>query len=1111
MALHETLLRFRTRSAQLSRVSQPFLTVPLFALLFIVLPSAQAAPTTDPGGVPQARIDPHPVRVAVLEGDDIRFLRLPGVEGLSQNRVTQIVQDNEGFMWLATQQGVDRYDGYQFRMFKNDPAQPKSLCGVFMLSLFKDRSGAVWMGCEYGLDRFDPTSESFVHYQIASGKIPHQSDAVRHIYEDANGTFWLSTGRGLCRFDPRTQRTTWFRHDPIDPRSLSSDDVKSSGTDRRGVLWVANGEGLDRFDPDSGHVTFHVALREPHELSFYEDRHGVFWILSASGNGLSVLDRQRGLVTRYLFGDDLPGLPLTGVIQVLEDREGNLWLGTLSDGLLRFDRENMRFIRYRHDPSNPDSISENRITTLLEDREGDIWVGLGATQPTFFMPRAPAFKSLPFDSGNRANLGEKFVDVIFGDHEEDLWIGTTGALNRCDSTGRQCTHYAVPGKGIASDVLSITEDISGTLWIGTSGQGLCRFDRPSGTCKIFRHTIGDPSSLANDTVSALLVDRQGILWVGTADGLNRFDPVTQRFTVYHDETSTNSATQMGSMVEDQDGNLWIGSAGSGLLKFDRKTERLRALTPPQHEAETLSNLIVAAVYIDRTNTLWAGTFNGLDRIDPLTGRSTTRYREENGLASSKISCILEDTNADLWLSTNKGVSKLERKTGTFQNFSVADGVPGDLTGYNACWKSPNGEMFFGGFAGATRFRPEAVSSDSYAPPVALTAFDLFGAPLSIGSGSALRQVIGFTKELTLAHDQNSFSFHFSALGFRNPTTNRYRYKLEGLDQNWHDVGSDQRLASYTTLPPGAYRFRVQAATERGPWTEPGRTVDITVQPASWNTWWFRGLIATLLTAIAVAVYLLRIRQVSQQFAIRLEERVSERARIARELHDSLLQGFQGLMFRLQAVRELLPQRPQTAADSLDAALQTGDRAITEGRYAVQNLRSAALEDHDLATSLKAVGAELGEAVSASSKPHYSVVVEGHPRQLVPIIRDDIYRIAREALRNAHEHANASRIETEISFGEAVFRVRVRDDGTGIDPEILRKGQRTGHWGLPGMRERSENFGGRLSVWSEKNAGTEIELCISAAIAYALSPRSRHRWFVRMLYPRERSSANANSG
>jgi len=255
----------------------------------------------------------------------------------------------------------------------------------------------------------------------------------------------------------------------------------------------------------------------------------------------------------------------------------------------------------------------------------------------------------------------------------------------------------------------------------------------------------------------------------------------------------------------------------------------------------------------------------------------------------------------------------------------------------------------------------------------------------------------------------------------------------------------------------------------------------------------------LLIAAAVAVYLGRVRQISRQFLIRLEERVSERTRIARELHDSLLQGFQGLMFRLQAVRQLLPERPGDAAKFLDSAMQVGDQAIGEGRDAVENLRSSTFEEGDLATALGALGAELAIGTESQATPEYRVMVEGKPRELSPDVRDDIYRIAREAVRNAYQHANARHIETEVTFGDADLRVRVRDDGIGVDSTILAKGQRPGHWGLPVMRERTESIGGRLKVWSERNAGTEVELWISAAIAYTEPPISTFSWIRRLFY------------
>ena len=1084
------------------RMRQLLTAVLSLGLLLSGASAAWAGSTAPASAVPQAVVDPHVVRLKVIDRDDIRFLPLPAT-GLSQSRVTQIAQDEQGFLWFATQHGVDRYDGYQFKVFMNHPGQTNSPCAVFVASLLKDSSGNLWLGCEQGVDRYDPATETFAHYHISSGPVPLWADAVRHIHQDRSGALWLSTGRGLARLDPRSRRTTWFHHDAADPRGLSSDDVKFSGEDRRGALWVATGEGLDAFDAGTGHVTFHVPLREPHEMSFHEDRYGVFWILYDSGNGLAVLDRKSGRLTRYSFAArDLPGLPLTGVIQMLEDRDGNLWLGTLSDGVLLFDRKNRRFIRYRHDATNPDSIPENRVTSLSQDREGDIWVGFGASQPVFFTPRPPPFETLPFDTGNQANLGEKLVDVIFEDHEGSLWIGTTGALNRCDTTGRHCRHYSIPGHGVASDVISITEDRSRTLWVGTSGQGLCRFNRRTGDCRMFRHSADDPSSVSNDTIDRLLVDREGVLWVATADGLDRFDPATGHFTIYREQPSQNSGTVMVSMVEDRQGNLWLGSVGAGLLKFDRKAQRLEpfgGLRGPGRARGLglISNQIIAAVYLDRERRLWAGTYNGLDLIDRSTGK-VTRYSEANGLASSAISCMREDAKGNLWMSTTKGITELNPATGIFRNFSVADGVPGDMTAYSACFRGrKNGELYFGGFAGATRFRPEDVADDNYAPPVVLTGFDLFGAPVEIGPRSPLQRVIGFTRALNLSHGQNSFAFQFSALSLRSPATNRYRYELEGLERDWQEVGSDHRYATYTTLPAGRYRFRLQGATIRGPWSEPGVSVDILIEHAWWATWWARSILALAAIFVLLALYLFRVNQLRRHFETRLEARESERTRIARELHDTLLQSFQGLLLRFQAAYELLPQRPAEAKQDLGSVIDRTVRAIREGRDAVQGLRASAIEGDDLANGIKTLAEEL---VSNPSEERvvFRVDVQGTSRPLRAIVRDEIHQIAGEALRNAWRHAQASGIEVELRYDERQLRLRVRDDGRGIDHRFLSGEAASGHYGLPGMRERAELIGGRLTIWTAVASGTEIELKVPAGRAYATASSGRFAWLVTKL-------------
>ena len=1043
-------------------------------------------------GPARAQLDPNLVQLSVTDADDLRFVRLSRSQGLSQQRVTDIAQDERGFLWFGTQYGLNRYDGYRFRVFKNDPDDAGSVCDVHITALFKDREGRIWVGCAYSVDRYDPVTETFVHYRLEPSATVHAGGAVRHISQDREGCLWLSTGNGLYRLDPQTAAVQRFTHDSNNPFSLSSSEIRSSGEDRSGALWVASTAGLDQFDHRNARVILHVPLHEPEDLRFYEDREGTFWILQDSGNGLSILDRRTRRLTRYSFATrQSPGLSLTGARAMLEDHNGTLWVGTQSDGILKFDRARQRVTRYRNDPTNTESLSENRITTLYEDREGHVWTGFHATEPGFFMTRALPFTKLPFDAHNPNNLGERLVNVIYEDRQGVVWSGTTGALNRYDRRSGQLTHLDVPGDGIASDVVSLVEDPSAeALWIGTDGAGLYRLDKKNSRLQAFRHRAGDTTSLSDDRVIRLFHDSRGRLWIGSIDGLNRYDAATGTFTTYrHGEQGTQHVYR--SIVEDANGTLWLDADGDGMQRFDPDTARF---TPVRLQPASQSPLLytrVQSLHVDHVGAVWAGTGNGLYRYDVQTGKSTY-YSERDGLPSNTVSCVFEDDFGELWMGTSEGLSRLDRSRRTFKNYSLADGLPGlDFTGWSACFRGASGDMFFGGFAGAVTFRPENVRDLDYTPPMALTGLRLFGVPVEPGPDSPLSRALGYTQALTLLHHQNSFSIEFTTLSFRSPTTNRYRYRLEGLEDRWQEVGSERRFASYTTLPPGQYRFRVQGATSRGPWGEPGLDVAIEIQPPWWATWWFRALLVFIVLAIVIAAYLWRIRQIARQFSIRLDERVNERTRIARELHDSLLQGFQGLIFRMQAVRALLPDRAPEAATLLETALDGGDRAIAEGRAAVHDLRSNAPAASDLADALTALGEEL---TADGLRPlAFRVVVEGKARPVAPIVRDDVYRIAREALRNAAQHSQAPHIEAELHFAERALILRIRDDGIGADANVASEARRAGHWGLQGMRERAESIGARLDVWSEHGAGTEVELSIPAHVAYD-RPMTRRSWF-----------------
>jgi ligand-binding sensor domain-containing protein/signal transduction histidine kinase len=1053
-------------------------TVPIRLRANLPVASASAAPNSplheSANYVPQPQILSEVVHIPVVEGRDLRFRRISTAKDLSQTRVAQIVQDDQGFLWFGTQHGLDRYDGYKLRVFKPEAGNLASLSGTYVYSLFKDRLGALWIGCFNSLDRFDPSTEKFTHYQVD----PEDSKGppVTHISQDKAGMLWLSTGRGLYRLDPTTGRMMRFRHDPGNPFSLSSNHIKSTGEDRSGRLWVATEEGLDEFNAAANRVALHIPLRETRELSFHEDQHGVFWITYASGNGLAIFDRAANSLTRYSFSEpDLPEAPLTGVIGMLEDRDGNLWLGTLADGVLRYDRDHKAFIRYRNQVGDSDSLSENRVTSLFQDREGDIWVGLGATQPNFFFERPPPFSTLPNNRGDPSNLGETLVNAIYEDAHGTLWIGTTGALNRLDRSTGEFTSYHIPGHGVSADVLSIVGDRAGQLWVGTSGHGLYCVDPTTGRIKkAYRHDPEDASSLINDFVLRLLVDQSGVIWATTRAGLDRLDPTNGRLTSYHHVQQKDSGYL--AIAEDRHGAFWL-SGYSGLLRFDPVTTQFTSFGSDSALRDGLGVDVAYAIHVARSGTIWVGTQHGLFGLDPSTSRMDV-YREEDGLASSAISCILEDSRGKLWMSTTEGVSRFDPLKKTFQNYSVADGLPGaDLTGWGACFASPTGEMFFGGFAGGTAFKPDQVTDSLYTPPVVLTDLELSGVPVRPGTKSVLARAISYEDHITLSHGVGNLSIEFSALSFGNPATNRYRFMLDGLESRWNEVRSGQRIATYTTLPPGNYELRVQGATSRGPWSVPGASLHIEILPPWWNAWWFRIVYGTLIVLSLAGLYRLRVRQISNQLTLRMEESLSERARIARDLHDTLLQGLVSASLQLEVADRQIAS-DATAKPLVHRISQLLRQLIDESRYTVRGLRLR----HSEAETLERALSQISKDLVAPETLEYHLVVEGTPRSLRPLVRDEVYRIGVEALGNAFRHSHASTVETVIQYARAHFRLLVRDNGQGIDAEVLDAG-REGHFGLSGMRERARKIGARLKIRTAAEAGTEIDLIVPSSAAF----------------------------
>jgi signal transduction histidine kinase/ligand-binding sensor domain-containing protein len=940
-----------------------------------------------------------------------------------------------------------------------------------------DHTGTLWVGCDRFLDRFEPATETFAHYRINTQISDELPTPIDRISEDRAGILWLATAKGLYKVDPISGRTTRYVHDPQDFASIGENPINMAGEDREGRFWVASGGGFEEFDRNSGKVLRRAPLRA--EIGrFHEDQSGIFWMTQRDSScGLASWNPRTDMVKCHTINYKLRGTPSRAEIsEILESPNGTMWFSS-NGGLLKFDRVHNEMLRYHNNPLDTESLAADSLISLYQDNEGNIWTCFQTVGPNLFSERPQPFENF---TSERGNLIDPLVTSIYQDHSGILWIGSMGGLNRIDRrTGKN-----IVSAGIGNEILSILEDRRGVLFCGTFHEGLKRLDRQTG--KTNPYVLG-PSPHGADPIMRLIYDHEGNLWAAMYGGVGRYHPATGIFTMYTPENQ--NTVQYQEIAEDSEGFFWLG-AQSGLHRFDPRTGLFKIYEHNPDDPKSLSDNRVNSIHFDHLGRLWVGTQNGLDRFDPASG-TFQNYYEKDGVPGEVVSCIQEDNHGVLWMGTNKGLSSFDPRSQISENFSTADGLPGqDLTGWGACNQSSAGEMFFGGFSGATSFFPDRIVNSSFVPRTVLTDFRLSGNPVPIGAGSPLKQSITLTDSITLSHRQNIFSIEFSALSFFNAETNRYRYKLDGLDNDWHEVTSNQRTVSYTTLPAGTYTFEVQGATSRGPWTGPDARLRIEILPPWYQTFWFLGVCVFSFFLLLWSIYLLRLRELHREFNTALEARVNERTRIARELHDTLLQSFNGVLLRFLAVSNLLPARPDDAKRRIDSAIEQASDAITEGRDAVYALRSGGLTTVDFAQSIGNFGKELLSDPTNDISLEFRVQVEGKPRDLNPMVRDEVYRIAAEALRNAVRHARAKQIEVEIRYDEDRLRVRIRDDGKGMDPRVVDLGQAPGHWGLRGMRERAKLVGGVFEVWSELNSGTEVELSMPAASAYAKPPASR---------------------
>ncbi len=844
-------------------------------------------------------------------GPSLRFNRLTMDDGLSNNKITSIIQDNTGFLWIATRDGLNRFDGYSFKVFRPDPGDPNSISSHVIYDLHQDKQGIIWIATYDGLSRFDPDTEQFEHYRHNDNDPNSLSEnKVMVIHEDRQGMLWLGTrGGGLDRFDPKTRSFRHYQHNDKDPHSLSGDDIRTIIEDDKGILWIGTSDaGLNRFDQQTGCFKhYRHDENDPDSLSqnsiskLYQDQLGIIWI-GTYDKGLSRFNPQTGHFKHFRYAPNDPyKLETNFVMSILEDQSGVLRVGTFGGGLNRFEPQTNRFYSDRYDQDNPYSLSNNIVTEIYQDRQGVLWVGTdnGLNR---FDPQTSLFNHYQHDNNDPNSLGSNDVRTIYESSQGELWVGTYGGLNRFNpQTNHFHTYQHHPDNSQSlstNHVQTLIEDRYGILWVGTFAQGLNRFDPTTGRFQQYQHDENNVDSLSHTIVSTLLEDKQGTLWVGTLGGINRFVPSRQKFIRFqHELTNPNSLAHnyVSVLYQDRQGIFWIGLRDEGLNRFDYSTQQFVHYRHDSTNPYSLSNNSVTAIYEDQQGFLWIGTQGGgLNKFDRSQQRFI-HYRKSDGLANDVVQGILEDEQNNLWISTNEGISKFNPKTKIFKNYTAEDGLQGNQFNQGAFFKNKSGELFFGGNNGFNRFLPEQIIDSRSPPDLAFTDFLIFNQSVPIVSANkipapdpttkqniptiknamVLSRAIHATKKLTLTHDQSLFSFEFAALHFASPSKNQYAYKLEGWDENWIFTSHKNRIATYTNILPGEYTLRVKAANKDNVWNEKGINMVIIILPPWWLTLEMK-LLYGVLSIILLAFIFYRLTVVPTKRTALLEIQVKER-------------------------------------------------------------------------------------------------------------------------------------------------------------------------------------------------------------------------------------------
>ena len=1054
----------------------------------------------------------------------VAFRHLTIADGLSQNAVSGLVQDHRGFMWFATKDGLNRYDGYQFVVFRHDPFDSTSISDSETNIVFEDSRGRLWVGTRSGgLNRFDRIHERF---SVVKAGPTHDITAIA---EDTSGAIWVSSaGEGLFRLTVNGKdevTVARFVHSPADPSSLSADRVNAVFVDRRGVLWVGTDAGLDRGEPSGGtgveftHVTTQsktpFALVDTVVTALSEDSQGRLWIGSVTG--VSAVDTARTSVRHYYHRYRTYRYGWGLAISIAEDRSGKLWVSTASE-LMRFDPSTGTFEYFRHDSQNPESVNSDIPTRVYRDRSDVIWVGTNGFGINTYDPKANRFQTFRRPQNWPSRLSGFSVYTLFEDHSGTLWIdaGLLYRWNRATGKFRSFETSSIrPNDFGNTGVWAIVEDPPGALW-AAAYTGLFHYEIATGRSRQYRYDAADSTGLPEQAVYDVFRDRDGVIWAVTENFLVRLvDAERGRFERFPlKERPTTRVWIFPSTIQDSTGALWIGS-DQGLARFDPKTRTFRRYRHDPRQPASLSHDAIRWIQPDPrepNRVLWIATAGGgLNRFD-IEAETFTRFSERDGLPNDVVYAILPDSGGRLWLSTNKGLSRFDPTTRQFRNYDANDGLQSNEFNSGAAFRSRSGEMFFGGLYGFNYFRPETIRDNSHIPEVAITGFRRGNRYETVrDSLTVLRTAISEADTLWLSYRDAVLTFEFAALEYSAPAKNRYAYRMLGFNDEWFESGA-VRAATYTNLPPGHYTFQVRASNNDGVWNEQGASLVILIAPPWWRTWWAYALYAALALAGLYGarryeMNRLRLKnrlEIEQLEAAQLRELDHARSRLFANVSHEFRTPLTLTMGPLDDLRAGLhgPLSP-AALEQVDLARRNAGRVLDliNEILALARAESGRETVHARRVDLGAfVGSVARTFVPLAERKAIAYDIQSPPDDVIVYADPDhLDRALSNLLSNAFKFTpDGGAVRVTVASDESSARITVRDSGAGIPAADLAlifdrfhrartAGAQPGTGiGLALAKELIALHGGTIAVDSEEGFGSTFTITLRKGYAH-LSP------------------------